>query len=179
MKPLLTLILGTALSSSAMAKESSCPEFLDHEFERLHSDKIVNACSLQGKKATLFVNTASHCGFTRQFEGLEALHKKYSDKGLKVVGFASDSFDQEAENEAEAASICFENFGVSFSMISPSPVKGAEANPVFKHLADQTQEPAWNFNKYLMTSDGKITHFPSQVEPLDSDLEQKVKAALN
>jgi len=114
----------------------------------------------------LIVNTASHCGFTPQFKGLEAVHAKYKDRGLVVVGFSSDDFNQEAKDEAEAADTCFLNYGVTFTMIAPQHVKGPDANPVFKELARQSKAPAWNFNKYLVQADGKVSqYFDSKVAP--------------
>ena len=165
----------------SQAETAPCADFFNHEYRVLHSDKKINLCSLySGSKALLIVNTASHCGFTKQFGGLESLYQKYKDAGLQVVGFASNDFKQEAKNEAEAAGICYENYGVSFTMIAPGPVKGGAANPTFQHLNAATIEPDWNFNKYLVTENGsKIEHFGKRVTPLNSELETAVKSALN
>ena len=124
------------LSFSAQAAES-CPEFLDYELPKLHSNETVNLCKVANGKPLLIVNTASHCGYTRQFEGLEALHQKYQESGLMVVGFASNDFNQEAKDEAEAERVCRENFGVTFTMIAPSFVTGQKANPVFQEINQQ------------------------------------------
>jgi len=156
-----------------------CPAYLNHSYRKLHSDEQINLCSLPAGKAVLVVNTASHCGFTKQFGPLEDLYQKYKDKGLVMVGFASDDFNQEDKDEGKAATICFENFGVTFTMLAPTSVKGDAANPTFAWLDAQTEAPSWNFNKYLVTDKGtKVQHFPSKVVPLDSPLEEAVKQAL-
>jgi glutathione peroxidase len=151
---------------TATPAAQACPAFLNQEFRKLHSSQSVNLCTAFSGKPMLIVNTASHCGFTPQFKGLEAVYAKYKTRGLAVVGFASDDFNQEAKDEAEAADTCFVNYGVTFTMLAPQHVKGPEANAVFKELARQTQEPKWNFNKYLVTADGKVVqYFGSGVSP--------------
>lgn len=152
-----------AMTSGALA---ACPDYLQGEYRKLHSSDDVNLCQLVENKPVLVVNTASHCGFTKQFKGLEAVHQKYKDQGLVVIGFASNDFDQEAKDEAEAADICFTNFGVSFTMIAPTHVKGEQANALFAELGDKADEPKWNFNKYLLDRDGNLVeHFGSSTAP--------------
>jgi glutathione peroxidase len=172
--------LGLAvLAFSGPAAAADCPSFLDQTVRKLHSSETVNLCKLAAGKPLLVINTASHCGFTPQFKGLEALHRKYQDRGLVVVGFSSDDFNQEAKDEAEAAEVCFLNNGVTFTMIAPSAVTGAAANPVFKELARQSQPPDWNFNKYLVTADGKVVrHFESGVTPESAVLNQAIEGVL-
>ena len=172
MRSIVMCVLVLLLSARLLA--DTCPEVLDHSFKRLHSTETINVSDLCGKKATLVVNTASYCGYTKQFTGLEALHQKYHSQGLRVIGFASNSFNQEADDEAEVADVCFKNFGVTFDMMAISPVTGKDANPVFKHLAQVAQEPNWNFNKYLMAPNGSIQHFDSRTTPLNSGLEAEV-----
>ena len=158
--------LAQAPAVAAIPATQSCPAFLNQEFRKLHSSESVNLCKAFAGKPMLIVNTASHCGYTPQFKGLEAVHEKYQGRGLVVVGFASDDFNQEAKDEAEAADTCFVNYGVTFTMLAPQHVKGPAANAVFRELARQTQEPKWNFNKYLVASDGKVTqYFGSGVAP--------------
>jgi len=111
------------VASTVQAKD--CPQYMDYDLPKLHSNDTVNLCEIAKDKTLLVVNTASHCGYTRQFGGLESLHQQYQDKGLVVIGFASNDFDQEAKTEAEAARICKENFGVSFTMVAPSYVTGS------------------------------------------------------
>lgn len=164
--------------TTASAAES-CPSFLNQQYRKLHSSDDVNLCTLAAGKPMLIVNTASHCGFTPQFKGLEAAHQKYKDRGLVVVGFASDDFNQEAKDEAEAATMCFLNYGVKFTMLAPQHVKGAEANAVFKELARQTEEPKWNFNKYLVAADGTVAqYFGSQVAPDSQQFNDAVEKLL-
>jgi glutathione peroxidase len=158
--------LGLAILFSANFVLADCPEYLQGEYRKLHSGDSVDLCKLAEGKPVLVVNTASHCGFTKQFKGLEAVHQKYQEQGLVVVGFASDDFNQEAKNEEEAADICFVNFGVTFTMMAPTSVKGDTANPLFKELAAQSSEPKWNFNKYLLDKNGKLVeHFGSTDAP--------------
>jgi glutathione peroxidase len=156
----------------------ACPTFLDHDFRKLHSSQNVNICKEFAGKPVLIVNTASNCGFTPQYKGLEAVHQKYKGK-LAVVGFASNDFNQETSDEAKSAEICFLNNGVTFPVMAATKVKGAEANPVFKELNKQSSEPKWNFNKYLVSADGKVTkYFPSNVAPDSPEFTAAVEALL-
>ena len=174
--------LSPAPQFSAVATASaaeSCPAFLNQEYRKLHSSDSVNLCTLVAGKPMLIVNTASHCGFTPQFKGLEEAYQKYKARGLVVVGFSSDDFNQEAKDEAEAATMCFINYGVKFTMLAPQHVKGPEANAVFKELARQTQEPKWNFNKYLVTADGRVAqYFDSAVAPDSRQFNEAVEKLL-
>ena len=173
--PALALLL---ITSNAAAAE--CPQAFDQTLRKLHSKENANLCDLQKEgKATLIVNTASHCGFTKQFEGLEALHKKYAKQGLVVVGFPSADFKQEEKSEEGTARVCYENYGVTFVMFEHTTVKGETANPAFKYLAAKTQKPSWNFNKYLVDSKGNVTHFGSMTTPLNSKLEEAVQQSLS
>ncbi len=161
------------------APSASCPGFLDQNFTRLRSAERLNLCKAFAGKPLLIVNTASHCGFTGQFEGLEALYQKYRARGLVVVGFPSDDFHQEAASEAEAAEVCFVNYGVKFPMLAPSVVTGAKANPVFRELARQSKEPRWNFNKYLVAADGKVVgYYGSTVSPESKELTSAIEKLL-
>ena len=158
---------------------AACPEYLDHSMRKLHSSEQVNLCEVAAGNAVLIVNTASHCGYTPQFKGLEALHQKYRERGLVVVGFASDDFRQEAKDEAAAATVCYVNYGVTFTMVAPSHVKGNDANPVFRELASQQGAPSWNFNKYLVDGSGKVVEqFGSNVSPDSKVLEAAIESVL-
>lgn len=166
-------------SAAAAVPAGQCPAFLNHDFQKLHASDRVNLCAAFAGKPLLVVNTASHCGYTPQFRGLEAINQKYRRRGLVVIGFPSDDFKQEAASEAEAAQVCYENFGVTFTMLSPLPVKGVAANPVFRELARQTQVPSWNFNKYLVRPDGTVVaHFDSSVTPESPQLNTAIERLL-
>lgn len=171
--------LATGVAGAPVALAQSCPAFLDHEQRKLHSSDTVNLCDLAMGKPLLVVNTASRCGYTGQFEGLEALHKRYVDDGLVVVGFASNDFRQEADSEAEAATVCFKNFGVTFTMIAPGAVTGSDANPVFRAINEQSQPPRWNFTKYVIDRSGTVVEsFPSRVSPQDPLLIETLESVL-
>jgi glutathione peroxidase len=162
------------------ARAADCPAFLNHDFQRLHSSQSINLCTAFAGRPLLIVNTASHCGFTPQFKGLEALHRKYSDRGLVLVGFPSDDFNQEAKNEAETADICYINYGVTFTMVAPSSVTGKDANAVFQELGRRSGQPTWNFNKYLVSGDGTVVkHFDSSVTPDAPELTRAVEQLLH
>lgn len=163
----------------ASASAASCPQYLDHDLRKLHSSDAVNLCAVSTGKPMLIINTASHCGYTPQFKGLESLHNRYRERGLQVVGFSSDDFRQEAKDEEKAATVCYVNYGVTFTMLAPSHVLGDDANPVFRELAKQTQAPDWNFNKYLIDRDGKvIKHFDSNTAPDSPALEKAINSVL-
>ena len=178
LKPFATTLLLTTLSLPALA--SDCPDAFKTDVRKLHSKDSVNLCELHKEgKATLFVNTASHCGYTKQFGGLEKLHQKYKDKGLVIVGFPSHDFRQEEKEEAETARVCYQNYGVTFVMSQHTPVRGDDAHPAFKYLASETKAPRWNFSKYLVDGNGKVTYFGSGTKPLDSELETAVSQTLS
>jgi glutathione peroxidase len=171
--PILAAMLVTAALSgpstpatAAAPAAQSCPAYLNQDFRKLHSSESVNLCKAYAGKPLLIINTASHCGYTPQFKGLEAVHAKYKSRGLVVVGFASDDFNQEDKSEEKAAEICFLNNGVTFTMLAPQHVKGPDAIPLFQELARQSRAPAWNFNKYFVQPDGKVAqYFDSKVTP--------------
>jgi glutathione peroxidase len=167
-------VFGFALLVVSGAVFAECPAYLNQDLQKLRSKETINICKAFAGKPLLIVNTASHCGFTPQFKQLEALHEQYKDQGLVMIRFASNDFHQEAKDEEEAAQICYINYGVKFTMLAPSSVKGQEANPIFKELARQTEAPSWNFNKYLVKPDGKvIEHFGSLTTP---DAKKFIKA---
>jgi glutathione peroxidase len=159
---------------------ASCPALLQHTFPRLQDDKPQSLCAYTGK-VLLVVNTASYCGFTGQYEGLEALHAKYAARGLVVMGFPSNDFGQQEPGNAQPiGELCFNTYGVKFPMFAKTVVKGAGANPLYRALAQATgQTPGWNFHKYLVDRQGRpVAGFASAVTPGDPALVAALERAL-
>ncbi len=169
-----------SLLSAPVFSAQQCPEVLKHMKRKLNSQEVVNMCEEFSGKAVLFVNTASKCGYTPQFESLETLYDNYKNQGLVVVGFPSNDFKQEFSDESDTAEVCELTYGVTFPMFEPLSVRGKDADPLFAKLAEMTgKSPKWNFNKYLMNTDGSVvTHYGSRVDPLDESFLVDVKQAL-
>ena len=131
-------------------------------------------------KVVLVANTASECGFTPQYAGLEGLWRHYRERGLVVLGFPSNDFGgQEPGNEAAIQEFCSTKFKVSFPMFAKVKTKGAGQSPVYRFLTADYGEPKWNFHKYLVGRDGRVlAAFPSSVAPQDAALRAAVEAAL-
>ena len=131
-------------------------------------------------KVVLVVNTASACGFTPQYEGLEKLYEDYKGKGVVVLGFPSNEFGkQEPGSSEEIATFCKKNYGVQFPMFEKVQTKGAEKSPVYAFLTSKEPEPKWNFHKYLVGKDGQVLKsFPSKVAPESPELRSAIDAAL-
>jgi len=163
----------------ALAQTAACPALLNHRFPRLQDSAPQDLCQFAGK-VLLVVNTASFCGFTSQYEGLEALFAKYRDRGLVVLGFPSNDFQQESNDKQKIAELCFNTYGVRFPMFEPSAVRGDKANPLYRQLAQASGvPPRWNFHKYLVGRDGKvIDQYASNTEPMGRALTQAVEKAL-
>ena len=168
-----TCLIGVAtlgIMSTAVAQTAApvaCPAILQQQFSRLQDEAPQNLCQYAGK-VVLVVNTASYCGFTNQYEGLEAVFAKYQARGLVVLGFPSNDFGkQEPGSSKEIADFCFNTYGVKFPMFSKSVVSGAGRNPLYASLFKATgKSPQWNFHKYLIDRSGKgVISFPSEVEP--------------
>lgn len=182
--PLLLAVTLLPLSQSAWTTPATATvdgaALYDHELRRLHSSESVNLRSAYAGQPMLVVNTASHCGYTGQFKGLEALHQRYHKAGLKVVGFPSNDFRQESSDEAKTAEVCFMNYGVSFDMFSPISVKGSAAHPIFREIARQSSAPPrWNFHKYVIDRQGQVVaSFPSSIEPNDPALIEAIEKVL-
>ena len=171
------ILLGMVAMPPVLAGE--CPQLLAHQMRKLHSSETVNLCERYAGRALLIVNTASHCGYTPQFEGLEALYKEYADRGLVVLGFPSDDFRQEADDESKTAEVCFLNYGVTFDMFAPIGVTGAQAHPLFRELAAASAPPRWNFFKYVVDRDGRVlASFPSAISPDSRELREALDRAL-
>ncbi len=158
---------------------AACPATLQHTFPRLQDEKPQSLCQYQGKVA-LVVNTASFCGFTPQYKGLEALYSRYREQGLVVLGFPSNDFAQEKGSNKQIAEFCENTFGVKFPMFGQSSVRGKDANPLFRQLAEKTgRQPAWNFHKYLIGRDGTVVaSYTSLTDPGDQTLVREIEKQL-
>ncbi len=164
------------------AARAECASLLDHEFRRLASEDSVRLCDAYKGKVLLVVNTASKCGFTPQYEGLEALHQEHADRGFAVLGFPSNDFmGQEPGSEEEIAEFCTLTYGVKFPMFEKLEVKGESAHPFYRGLAAaaEGQAPGWNFHKYLIGRDGRlVANYGSRVLPDDAELSARIEALL-
>lgn len=163
-------MLGLAIVGDGLAAD--CPPLLRHTFAGLQDGKPMPLCQYAGK-VVLVVNTASYCGFTSQYDGLEKLYARLKERGLVVLGFPSNDFgEQEPGNDKEIADFCRLTYGVEFPMVSKTVVKGADANPFYKQLAEISgSRPKWNFHKYLIDRSGKrVVAYTSLTGPGDRDL---------
>jgi glutathione peroxidase len=158
---------------------AACPSLLQQDFLRLQDEKPQSLCQYSGK-VVVVVNTASFCGFTGQYKGLEALHAKYKDQGLVVLGFPSNDFSQETGSNKEIADFCENTFGVKFPMFTKTSVTGKDANPLFKQLTAKTgTTPRWNFYKYVIARDGtSVTSFNSMADPASGALLKEIEKQL-
>ena len=188
-KPLLsiTLFASVALTAPAVwsatpaagAQTATCSGLLQQNFLRLQDEKPQSLCQYSGK-VVVVVNTASFCGFTPQYQGLEALHAKYQQRGLVVLGFPSNDFSQETGSNKEIADFCENTFGVKFPMFTKTSVSGNNAVPFFKQLAAKTgTAPRWNFYKYVIARDGvNVVSFDSKADPSSGKLLQEIEKQL-
>lgn len=162
---LFLLIAAACVFGAPGVAASACPALLDHRFNSLQG-KPVDFCEF-ANHPILVVNTASKCGYTPQFEKLEAMYKRYRSRGLVVVGFPSNDFNQELATNQEIGSFCRLTYFVEFPMMEKSVVTGAAADPFFRQLRAVTGvAPQWNFHKYLIAPDGRTVYsFRSQEEP--------------
>ena len=177
------LLSGLGLSTQAMAQTASpaaCPATLNYTVARLQDEAPQNLCQYAGK-VLLVVNTASYCGFTVQYEGLEQLYAKYKSQGLVVLGFTSNDFgQQEPGANKEIAEFCYNTYGVKFPMFAKSSVIGSNSNAFYKGLmAAGATTPKWNFHKILLDRNGKvIDSYPSKVTPDNKKLVADIEKAL-
>ncbi|BDD08598.1 glutathione peroxidase [Fulvitalea axinellae] len=181
------LALTVLFSACGLNKKASKPEeaqkgtktFHDFSAETIDGKKLEFA-SLKGKKV-LIVNTASKCGFTYQYEGLQKLHKAHGDK-LVILGFPSNNFGaQEPGSNTEIAEFCQKNYGVDFQMFAKIDVKGDNAHPLFKWLSDKNQNgwnnegPSWNFTKFLVNEKGELVKvYGSKIKPMSDEILQAI-----
>lgn len=184
-----TSAAGTASAASAarpavdagQAPEARCSALLDVEYRRLAAPEAVRLCDAYRGKVLLIVNTASKCGFTPQYEGLEALHARLAERGFAVLGFPSNDFmGQEPGSEEEIQQFCTLTYGVRFPMFEKVVVKGDDATPLYRRLAEATGEaPGWNFHKYLVGRDGQVVaSYGSRTTPDDAALVAEIERQL-
>ena len=176
------ILLAIGILFGVRAANSSCPELLNHEFPKLQDDTPQNLCMYENS-VVLVVNTASFCGFTKQYEGLENLYKKYKTKGLVVLGFPSGNFrNQEYSSNKKIAEFCKNTYGVKFPMFAKSNVidsGDSVANPLFKKLSVLAEPPRWNFHKYLLSRDGTFhKSFSSFTSPTSKSLVREIEILL-
>lgn len=174
----LTGLLALLAATAALSSDGS---LLDQEFRRLASDEVVNLGETYRGKVILVVNTASKCGNTPQYDGLEKLYDEYQGDGLVILGFPSnDFFGQEPGTEEEIQEFCRLTYGVRFPMFEKVTVKEGEAHPFFEQLAAAAGTyPTWNFHKYLIGRDGQVVaEFSPRTQPYDDKLVSSIRDAL-
>jgi len=175
------LFIGIVLSLASVTAMACQGGLLDHNFRGLASTTEVNLCEAYPDKVVLVVNTASKCGNTPQYDGLEKLYTEYGDQGLVVLGFPSNDFlGQEPGSEESIEEFCRLTYGVQFPMFEKTVVKKGKAHPFFAALADSAGTyPTWNFHKYLIGRDGKlVSEFSPRTQPYDEKLVAAIEQAL-
>ena len=174
----LTALLLIAITTPALACESP---LLDQDFRQLASKEEINLCETYHDKVVLVVNTASKCGNTPQYDGLEKLYEQFKSEGLVVLGFPSNDFmGQEPGTEDQIEEFCRLTYGVEFPMFQKTSVKKDNADPFFVALAESSGTyPTWNFHKYLIGRDGVlISDFSPRTQPYDDKLVAAIEQAL-
>ena len=163
------LVVVASLFMALQAPAASCPPLLDHAFPRLQDGVPQSLCQYSGK-VILVVNTASYCGFTGQYEGLETVYDKYKDRGLVVIGFPSNDFgDQEPGSNKEIADFCRLTYGVKFPMMAKTDIAAPKTNALYQQLIAKTgTRPKWNFHKYLIDRSGSRVESYSSLTAPDS-----------
>jgi glutathione peroxidase len=156
---------------------------LDFEIKGLAAEDVINLAKFKGN-VVLIVNTATGCGLTPQFTGLEKLYEKYKDKGFVIIGFPSNSFRQEPKSEQEIKTFCTDNYLVTFPLTKTISVKGSDQYEVYKYLTDPATSPfpgviKWNFEKFLISRNAQIINrFDPEITPEDSVLVNAVEKAV-
>jgi len=174
-------MLAATHAYAADNKPNTCAPLLDFSVKQLNGNEVVHLCETYKHKVLLVVNTASKCGFTPQYEGLEKLYSNLKGEGFAVLGFPSNDFgNQEPGSEAKVQAFCRLTYDVKFPMFSKTSVKQGQASPFYTALEQASGEaPRWNFHKYLIGRDGKlIASFPSNVTPEDSNLLSAIITAI-
>ncbi len=177
----IAVLMASAPALAQKAPPATCPALLSYQFPRLQDEAPQNLCQYTGR-VVLVVNTASYCGFTGQYQGLEALYTRHQARGLVVLGFPSNDFgQQEPGNARQIADFCFNTYGVKFPMFAKTVVAGKNKNPFYTALARATgKEPQWNFHKYLIDRGGNVVaSFPGEVTPQNPNLVAAIEKALD
>lgn len=183
---LLSVLAGMLLFGTlGMANAQESPQALNFKMKTIDGKEIVLGKAYEGK-AVLFVNVASRCGYTRQYEGLQQLHEKFADRGLVIVGVPCNQFGgQEPGSEAEIKEFCQSNYGVEFAMLSKVDVKGDQQCDLYKYLTGLELAPkgkgpiGWNFEKILVDRQGKpVARFGSATKPLSDEMLAAIESAL-
>ena len=161
--------------------EKRCIELLKSTYPKLQDESPQSLCQYSGQ-VVLVVNTASYCGFTHQYDGLERLYERFKGQGFVVLGFPSNDFgQQEPGSNKKIADFCQNTYGIRFPMFAKSHVRGPNANPLFQGLGKITGEtPSWNFHKYLISRDGRqVLSFGSQIAPESKALTGAIEKMLS
>ena len=177
MRPLL-LVASLLLAAALPAAASQCPALLSHKVENILGEKE-DLCRHAGK-VVLIVNTASQCGYTPQYKGLQAIHERYKSKGLVILGFPSNDFgSQEPGSNKEIADFCDRNYAIRFPLFAKTSVKPG-ASSFYDGLGQATGErPRWNFHKYLIARDGRtVASFKSDVDPESPQVTARIEEYL-
>lgn len=173
------LLVRNAFSADmARAKQDASPSIYDLQVTSLDGQDV-DLGQYRGQ-VTLVVNTASKCGLTPQYEGLEALHRELADQGFSVLGFpANDFLGQEPGSAEEIIRFCSTNYDVTFPLFTKASVKGDQRQEVFRRLTVELEEPTWNFTKYVVGKDGRVVaRFGPRTEPGDPRLRDTIERAL-
>lgn len=183
MRPVFLLVVVLLLGGGAIAAQAAsetCPPLLQQNVKTLLDEKSVSLCDYRGQ-VVLVVNTASFCGFTPQYKGLEALYRRYKDQGLVVLGFPSNDFGaQEPGSAKQIKDFCDSTYSVKFPMFTKTVVSGNAASPFYKALSQKTgSAPSWNFHKYLIDRHGQqVFSYGSRTEPEDRRLVAQIETLL-
>ena len=175
------ILTGALFLMTLTAADAEAGALLDQDFRKLASDEVVNLEDAYAGKVVLVVNTASKCGNTPQYDGLEKLYEEYGEDGLVVLGFPSNDFmGQEPGTEEEIQTFCRLTYKVRFPMFEKTVVKGSDAHPFFDALAAEAGTyPTWNFHKFLIGKDGELVRaFSPGTKPHDGQLVGEIEAAL-
>ncbi|WP_175652426.1 glutathione peroxidase [Pseudomonas sp. Marseille-P9899] len=173
------LIASLLLGFSGFALADGCPALLQGDLQKLRAKERIDLCEQFAGKPLVVVNTASYCGFAPQFEGLEAVYKEHHGQGLEMLGVPSNDFKQEDADSEKTAKVCYANYGVTFTMTEPQRVRGDDATPLFRELAQQSSAPKWNFYKYVVDRQGKVVaNFSSLTKPDDPEFKAAIEKAI-